>query len=106
MVQRPSLHVKKGDTVQVISGKDKGKVGEIIKILRQKNQVVIQEVNIKKKHLKSKKEGESGRIVQRETPIDSSNVMLYNKEEKLASRTAMRINSDGSKTRIFKKLLH
>lgn len=106
MVQKASFHVKKGDTVKVISGHDKGKIGEITEILKQKNQVIVKEVNIKKKHIKPKKEGEMGRISQFEAPISSSNVMLYSKEKKVASRVSNRINPDGTKTRILKKLLN
>ncbi len=105
MTQKSLLHIKKGDTVKVISGRNKGQIGEITKILKQKNQVIVKEVNIKKKHLKPKKEGEVGRISQFEAPIDSSNVMLYSTEEKTASRSCIRLNPDGTKTRILKKLL-
>ena len=55
------LHVKTGDTVQVISGKDKGKVGEVIKALPQLGKVLVKGVNIKTKHVKPQQEGESGR---------------------------------------------
>jgi len=77
MVTKQSLHVKKGDTVKIISGRDKGKVGEILKILSTTNQVVVKDINIKKKHIKHKKEGEFGRISQFEAPIHTSNEMLY-----------------------------
>ena len=106
MNEKPSAHVKKGDTVKILSGRDKGKIGEITKILKQKNQVIVKEINIKKKHIKPKKEGDIGRISQFEAPINSSNVMLYSKEEKIASRVSKQINSDGKKVRILKKLLH
>lgn len=98
------MHVRQGDTIKVISGKDKGKIGQISKILKQTNQVIVQEVNVKKKHIKPKKEGEVGRISQFEAPIHSSNVMLYNTEQKIASRTSIQVESTGKKTRIFKKL--
>ena len=57
MNKNNSLQIKKGDTIQVISGKDKGKVGEVIQILRSTNQVIVKNINIKKKHIKPKKEG-------------------------------------------------
>ena len=104
MVTNNSLHVKKGDTVKVISGKDKGKIGEIIKILGNKQQVVVKDINIKKKHIKPKKEGEVGRISQFEAPIHTSNVMLYSVEKKVASRTSIRTDSSGTKIRVLKKL--
>ena len=55
MANNAILHVKKGDTIKVISGKDKGKVGEVTQILRNSHQVVIKDINIKKKHIKPKK---------------------------------------------------
>jgi large subunit ribosomal protein L24 len=100
-----SSHIKKGDTVKVISGKDKGKIGEIIRILKNENRVVVKELNIKRKHVKPRKEGDVGKISQFEAPIHSSNVMLYNQEQKVASRVAYRTDESGNKIRVFKKLL-
>jgi large subunit ribosomal protein L24 len=99
------LHVKIGDTVQIISGKDKGKTGEISKILKQTNEVIVKDINIKKKHIKPKKEGEVGRISQFEAPINSSKVMLYSMEKKIASRVSIQIDASGKKVRTLKKLL-
>ena len=99
------VHIKKGDTIKVISGRDKGKIGEVTRILRNSHQVVIKDINIKKKHIKPKKEGEVGRISQFEAPIDVSNVMLYSLEKKVASRVSMQIDANGKKIRVLKKLL-
>lgn len=57
------MHVKVGDTVQVIAGDDKGKIGEITKIIRHNSTVVVSEINLKTKHMKSKEEGEPGQII-------------------------------------------
>ena len=100
-----NLHVKKGDTIKVISGKDKGKISEVSKILRSSHQVVVKDVNVKKKHIKAKKEGEVGRISQFEAPIDASNVMLYSLEKKIASRICIQTDANGTKIRVLKKLL-
>ena len=97
-------HVRKGDTIKIISGREKGKIGEIIKILRQSGQVIVKDTNVKKKHLKPKKEGEVGRISQFEAPIHISNVMLYSAEKKIASRIAIKTDSNGEKIRVLKKL--
>ena len=78
-----NLQIKKGDTIKVISGRDKGKIGEIIQILRTTNQVIVKNVNVKKKHVKPKKEGEVGKISQFEAPINRSNVMLYSTEKQI-----------------------
>lgn len=103
--QPTSNHIKKGDTVKVISGKDKGKIGEITKILKSSNKVVVQDVNVRKKHVKPKKEGEIGKILQFEAPIHSSNVMVYNSDAKVASRVSYQKDESGKKIRVFKKLL-
>jgi len=97
------MHVKSGDTVQVISGKDKGKVGEIIRALPQESKVIVKGVNIKTKHVKPTQEGESGRIVTQEYPIDSSNVMLYSTKQNVASRICYTFTEEGKKVRKLKK---
>ncbi len=76
------MHVKKGDTIQVISGRDKGKVGEISKVIPKTSQVIVEGVTSAQSTLNPKQEGESGQIVTFEAPIHSSNVMLYSSKEK------------------------
>ncbi|MDJ1173484.1 50S ribosomal protein L24 [Roseofilum capinflatum] len=97
------MHVKKGDTVQVIAGKDKGKVGEVIEALPKLSKVVVQNVNIRTKHVKPRQEGESGQIKTFEAPIHSSNVMLYSTKEKVASRISYTFTEEGKKVRMLKK---
>ncbi|CDN11383.1 MAG: 50S ribosomal protein L24 [Richelia sp.] len=97
------MHVKTGDTVQVISGKDKGKVGEVIRALPQMGQVIVKGVNIKTKHMKPQAEGESGSIVTQEAPIHSSNVMLYSTKQNVASRICCTFTEAGKKVRMLKK---
>lgn len=97
------VHVKKGDTVQVIAGKDRGKVGEILSVLPKQSKVVVEGVNIRTKHVKPKQEGESGQILSQEAPIHSSNVMLYSEKEKVASRICYTFNEEGRKVRMLKK---
>ena len=100
---RMKMHVKKGDTVQVIAGKDKGKVGEVLRALPETSQVVVKGVNVRTKHVKPTQEGESGRIVTFEAPIHSSNTMLYSTKEKVASRVCYTFTEDGRKVRKLKK---
>lgn len=97
------MHVKKGDTVQVITGKDKGKVGEILESFPQTSKVIVKGVNIITKHVKPQQEGESGRIVTMEAPIHSSNVMLYSTKQNVASRVCYTFTEDGRKVRKLKK---
>lgn len=100
---RFKMHVKQGDTVQVIAGKEKGKVGEVLKTFPKTSQVLVKGVNIKTKHVKPQQEGESGQITTMEGPIHSSNVMLYSSKQKVASRVCYTLNSDGRKVRMLKK---
>ncbi|KAL8264326.1 hypothetical protein R6Q59_022456 [Mikania micrantha] len=97
------MHVKLGDTVKVIAGRDKGKIGEITKIVKHDSTVIVKEINLKTKHLKSKEEGESGQIVKIEAPIHSSNVMLYSKEQNVASRVGHKTLEDGKRVRYLLK---
>jgi large subunit ribosomal protein L24 len=104
-IQTLSNHVKQGDMVKIISGKDKGKIGEITKVIKNENRVVVKEINIKRKHVKPRKEGDVGKISQFEGPVHSSNVMLYNEDKQIASRVGFKIDESGKKVRVFKKLL-
>ena len=101
--QRYKMHVKKGDTVQVIAGRDKGKVGEILQTLPKLSKVVVKGVNVITKHVKPQQEGETGQIVTFEAPIHSSNVMLYSNKQKVASRICYTLNAEGRKVRMLKK---
>ncbi len=101
--ERVRMHVKKGDTVQVISGSDKGKVGKILLAIPKKSQVVVEGVNVKTKHVKPKSEQESGQIKSIEYPIHSSKVMLYSNKQNIASRICYTFKQDGKKARMLKK---
>lgn len=96
------MRLKTGDTVKVVTGKDKGTVAEIIKVIPDKNQVVVEGVNLKKKHLKPTQINPDGGIIEKEMPIDASNVMAYDKKSKSVSRLGIEIKGD-EKVRIFKK---
>jgi len=100
---RTKLRIKKGDTVQVIAGKDKGKTGEVLRTLPYENRVVVQGINIRTRHVKPTQEGESGRIVSEEASIHASNVMLYSTTKQVASRVEIVVEKDGSRKRRLKK---
>ena len=100
---RHRMHVKKGDTVQVITGRDKGKVGEIVQTFPKLSKVIVKGVNVKTKHVKPTQEGESGQITTFEAPIHSSNIMLYSEKEKVASRVCYTFTEEGRKVRMLKK---
>jgi large subunit ribosomal protein L24 len=100
---RHKMHVRKGDTVQIIAGKEKGKVGEVLRTIPKTSKVVVKGVNVKTKHVKPQQEGESGQVINIEGPIHSSNVMLYSTKQKVASRICYTYNADGRKVRMLKK---
>lgn len=97
------VHVRKSDTVVVISGKDKGKTGEVLKVYPKTGKVLVQGVNIVKKHQKANKSQVESAIIEREAAINSSKVMLYCNKCKKATRIASKILEDGTKVRVCKK---
>jgi large subunit ribosomal protein L24 len=101
--ERVKMRIRKGDTVQVIAGKDKGKTGEVLRTLPYENRVVVQGVNLRTRHVKPTQEGESGRIVTEEASLHASNVMLYSTSKKVASRVGIMVQKDGAKKRLLKK---
>jgi large subunit ribosomal protein L24 len=101
--ERIKMRLKKGDTVQVISGKDKGKTGEVLRTLPYDNRVVVQGINLRTRHVKPTQEGETGRIVTEEASLHASNVMLYSTTKSVASRVEIVVEKDGTKKRRLKK---
>ena len=101
--ERIKMKIRKGDTVQIISGKYKGKTGEVLQTLPYQNRVVVQGINQITKHVKPSQEGETGRIETKETSIHASNVMIYSTKEKVASKIEIFVDKDGSKKRRLKK---
>jgi large subunit ribosomal protein L24 len=101
--ERIKMRIKKGDTVQVIAGKDKGKTGEVLRTLPYENRVVVQGINLRTRHVKPTQEGETGRIVTEEAAVHASNVMIYSTDKKIASRVEIVVDKDGTKKRRLKK---
>jgi len=95
------MKLKKGDTVVVIAGKDKGKQGEISAVLPKENKVKIGGVNVAKRHLAAKGQtANTGGIVDKDMPLDASNVMLVHKGK--PTRVGYKIKDDGTKVRVAK----
>ncbi len=93
--------IRKGDQVVVITGKHKGQKGEVLSITE--NAVVVQNVNLKKRHTKPNPQAnQPGGIVEREAAIDSSNVMLVNPASGKGERVGFKVLEDGRKVRVFK----
>ena len=100
--KKPNLHVKKGDTVKVIAGKDKGAQGKVITVLREEQRVVVEGVNRVKRHTKPTKANQQGGIMDKEMPIDISNVQLVCPSCGRPTRIGHRVE-DGKKIRICRK---
>ena len=96
------MKLKIGDKVVVISGKDKGKEGKIIKTLKTDNKVVVEGVNKIKKHIKPQG-GNAGSIVETEAAIHASNVMIIDPKTKKGTRIGHTTSKDGKKIRVTKK---
>ncbi|MCK4839113.1 MAG: 50S ribosomal protein L24 [Desulfobulbaceae bacterium] len=95
--------IKLSDQVEVIAGKDKGMVGKVIKAYRDTDQVIIEKVNMIKRHTKPNMVNQQGGIVEKEASIDASNVMLLCPKCSKATRVGFKILDDGAKIRICKK---
>ncbi|MBI5004882.1 MAG: 50S ribosomal protein L24 [Candidatus Lloydbacteria bacterium] len=89
------MHIKKNDTVAVITGKDKGKKGKILKAFPKEGRVVVEGVNIKKRHQRARRGGQKGQIVEYPAPMHVSNVMLVDSKSGKPSR--VRMKTDGNK---------
>jgi large subunit ribosomal protein L24 len=95
--------IRKGDDVVVKVGKDSGKRGTVLRVLPDVDKLVVENVNIVKKHTKPNPQaGVPGGIVEKEMPIHASNVMLYNPQTKKGDRVGFKILEDGRKVRVFK----
>jgi large subunit ribosomal protein L24 len=95
--------IRKGDDVVVKVGKDSGKRGTVLRVLPEVDKLVVENVNIVKKHTKPNPQaGVPGGIVEKEMPIHASNVMLYNPQTKKGDRVGFKILEDGRKVRVFK----
>ena len=95
------MKLKKGDTVVVIAGKDKGQEGEVVQVLPADNMVIVNGVNTAKKHQKARRQNQQGGIIDRDMPIHASNVMLVHQGKR--TRVGYKIESDGTKVRVAKR---
>ncbi|HEX7259727.1 MAG TPA: 50S ribosomal protein L24 [Candidatus Saccharimonadia bacterium] len=96
------MKLRKGDNVIVITGKDKGKTGEITAVIPKTSKVVVNGVNIAKRHTKPSNKIPQGGILELTKPIDAGKVMAVDPQTGIPGRIGYRINPDGSKERIFK----
>lgn len=94
--------IRKGDTVKVIAGNHKGETGEVLQVLPKVNKVIVEDMNIVKKHQRPTGMGQEGGIVEQEAAMHASNVQLVDPETGEVSRVGFRVE-DGKKVRYFKK---
>ncbi len=99
------MHIKRGDTVKVISGKDKGKEGKVLTAIPETGKVVVEGIAMVKKHQKARAQGQESKIISQEAAIDASNVMRMCPACGKAARTGIKVLEDGSKVRYCKKCL-
>jgi len=97
------LHVKKNDMVMIIAGKDKGKAGKVLRVLADKGRVVVENLNVVKRHTRPTRTNAEGGIIEKEAPLAASNVLLLCGACNKPTRTGIRILDDGSKARFCKK---
>ena len=99
---RVKLHVNKGDLVVVISGDDKGKIAKVLEVYPKNGKILVEGINIIKKHTRAQGPGQEGEIVEKESVIYSSKVMLWDEENKKASRVGANVLESGKKIRVLK----
>lgn len=96
------MRIKQGDNVIVIAGKDKGKEGKVIKTISEKNQVVVEGVNERKRHQRPRKQGQKGQIIPFSAPVDASNVAVKDPKSGKPTRVGY-TQEQGKKVRVAKK---
>ncbi len=97
-----SIKIRKGDTVQVISGNEKGRTGRVLAVDEEKQRVTIEKVNLVKRHTKARKAGLQSGIIEKEAPVHLSNVLLYDSKAGRGTRIGMRTLPDGKRERVSK----
>jgi large subunit ribosomal protein L24 len=99
----PKMRIKTGDQVVVIAGKDKSKRGRVLKVIPKENRVIVEGVNIVKRHTKPSPAHPEGGIIEKEAPIHASNVMLVDPKTGEPTRVGYKFLEDGTKVRYAKK---
>jgi large subunit ribosomal protein L24 len=98
-----SVHVRKGDTVAVITGRERGKRGKVLRVSPEKGRVLVEHVNMVKKHQRPTQKLRQGGIIEREGALALSNVLLVCSRCDKASRTGIKLLADGRKVRMCKR---
>lgn len=96
------MHIRKGDTVVVITGKFKGRRGRVLRVIPKEDRLLVEGVNMMKRHTKPSNRNQQGGIVEREAPIHVSNVMPWCDSASKPSKILMKKLEDGSRVRVYK----
>ncbi|EPD77317.1 50S ribosomal protein L24 [Atopobium sp. oral taxon 199] len=99
----PKMKIRKGDTVEVLTGKDKGTRGEVLRVIPKDNKVVVEGVAVVKRHMKPNAANQQGGIVEHEAAIDASNVALIDPKDDKPTRVGYSVKDDGTKIRVSKR---
>ena len=97
------LKIKKGDKVQVLVGKDRGKIGKVLKVFTQNSKAVVEGVNLVKKHMRRRSESEPGGIKEIPTPVHASNLALVCPQCGRGARFGVKVSEDKSKAKVCKR---
>lgn len=97
------LHVKKDDLVMIVAGKDKGKSGKVLRVLPEKERVLVENLNLIKRHTRPSQTNSEGGIIEKEAPIAISNVQLLCQGCNKPARTGIKVLENGNKVRFCKK---
>jgi large subunit ribosomal protein L24 len=98
-----ATHVKKDDQVEILAGKDKGRVGKLLRVDRKTGKAIVEKVNIIKRHTKPSPANQQGGIIEKEAYVDMSNLMLICPKCSKTVRVGRKVLDDGSKVRVCKK---
>ncbi|OGF18320.1 MAG: 50S ribosomal protein L24 [Candidatus Eisenbacteria bacterium RBG_16_71_46] len=98
-----AIRIRRGDTVQVIAGDDKGKVGKVLSVDPVKGRVIVENVNFVKRHTKARRQGMKSGIIEKEAALRLSNVMLYDSRAQRGTRVGIRVLADGRRERVSKQ---
>ena len=97
------MKVRKGDQVQVLTGKYRGEQGKVVRVLPAKGKLVVEGVNVVKRHTKPRQANAPGGIIEKELPIDVSNVAVLSPKDGKPTRVGYRLGDDGTKVRVCKR---
>jgi large subunit ribosomal protein L24 len=98
-----TMKIRKGDRVVVLKGKDRGKEGTVMRVLPAERKVIVDGVNVSKKHQKPTRSTMQGGIIDKDMPIDASNVAIVSPKDGKATRVGYKLDDDGNKVRICKR---